>query len=130
MVSGGTSKIYGEAEVTKISKTDHLIVARVMVADSVIAGNLYYFLPAKELKLPEVKITQEIESFEDGYIIRLTSDRLAKNVFLSLNGDGFFSDNYFDLLPGEIRTITCRTSLEPAKFNQNLKITCLQNIYK
>ena len=46
MVSGGTSKIYGNAEVTEISKTDHLLIARVMVADSVIAGNLYYLLPA------------------------------------------------------------------------------------
>jgi len=36
----------------------------------------------------------------------LTIDKLAKNVFLSLKtGDGFFTDNYFDMLPEEIKIV-------------------------
>ncbi|MGM0377799.1 MAG: glycoside hydrolase family 2 protein, partial [Bacteroidota bacterium] len=36
----------------------------------------------------------------------LTTDHMAKGVFISAPGmDGNYSDNYFDLLPGESKTV-------------------------
>nr|GFC66902.1 beta-mannosidase [Tanacetum cinerariifolium] len=41
------------------------------------------------------------------YQVTLKSKTLAREVNLSLaQGDGFFGDNYFDLLPGETKTLT------------------------
>lgn len=62
-------------------------------------GNaLYYFVKPKDLKLskPTIKINKI-----DDVTIEVSSDVLAKNVYLSSNENTFFSDNYFDVLPNE-----------------------------
>ena len=66
------------------------------------AKSLFYFVKPKDLKLskPNIKIR-----VVDNTTIEISSDVLAKNVFLS-SGNAFFSDNYFDLLPNEKRNIS------------------------
>ncbi|MBQ7571229.1 MAG: hypothetical protein IJT19_03220 [Bacteroidaceae bacterium] len=67
----------------------------------------------------------------DGFSVSLKSDIFARAVFLKIRGiDNFFSDNYFDLLPGEDRTITVRTLKSLAQFKQELEITSLGDTYK
>lgn len=63
---------------------------------------LHFMAEPKDLKLPKPNITWQ---WIDDQTLRVTTDRLAKNVFLS-GGDAIFGDNYFDLLPGEKKTIT------------------------
>jgi beta-mannosidase len=67
------------------------------------ASTLYYFVKPKELAL--TKPTIQIKKL-DALTIEVTSDVLAKNVYLSSNEETFFSDNYFDVLPGEKVIIT------------------------
>jgi beta-mannosidase len=129
-ISGTSSKIYSKVDVKKFSKSDHLLVASLIASDSIVAENLCYFLPPLELNLPQVKITKSIEPANNGYLIKLTADNLAKNVFLSIDQDGFFSDNYFDLLPGETRNIYFISSSYQKEFEEDLKVVLLQNIYK
>lgn len=45
----------------------------------------------------------------EGYQISLQSSNLAKNVYLHTEAAGAFSDNYFDLLPGERKTVLFKT---------------------
>ncbi|WP_284652846.1 beta-mannosidase [Flavobacterium terrisoli] len=61
-------------------------------------SNLYYFVKPKDLQLtkPTIQITKI-----DELIYEISSDVLAKNVFLSSEEDTFFSDNYFDVLPNK-----------------------------
>lgn len=67
----------------------------------------YFFEKPKELKL--LKPTVQITKIDD-LTIEITSNVLAKNVFLFTAKDVFFSDNYFDLLPNEKRRITLSQS--------------------
>ncbi len=73
--------------------------------ENVLHRNLVYFHPVKDLQLPEDPgLQMEVIPNPSGpdVLIRLKADRLAKNVFLDFpEAEGFFSDNYFDLLPGE-----------------------------
>lgn len=62
----------------------------------------YYFVKAKDLKL--TKPTIHIEQIDD-LTIEISTDVLAKNVFLSSENEVSFDDNYFDLLPNEKRII-------------------------
>jgi beta-mannosidase len=40
------------------------------------------------------------------YFVDVTSERLAKSVFLTIEGaDGMFTDNYFDLFPNQVKTV-------------------------
>ncbi len=71
-----------------------------------VSERYYYFVRPKELNLlhPIVKI--KIWKIKDGYHIELISDRLAKNLFLSFdNYEGFFTDNFFDLIPNKRKRI-------------------------
>ena len=129
-ISSTTSKIYSKVDLEEFSKADHLLIAKVINGDFVMAENIYYFLPPKALNLPKVQISKEISLSNGGYILKLSSDKLAKNVFISLSQDGFLSDNYFDLIPGEPRTIFCRTKVNRQVFENGLRIISLQNTYK
>lgn len=59
---------------------------------------LYYFAKPKDLQLTKPNI--QISKIDD-LTYEITSDVLAKNVFLSSEEATFFSDNYFDVLPNQ-----------------------------
>lgn len=63
----------------------------------------YYFVKPKELQLtkPNIKINRI-----NDLTIEISSDVLAKDVYLYSDGDAFFSDNYFDILPNQIIKIS------------------------
>ena len=76
----------------------------------------YFFVKAKDLKL--TKPTIQIKEIDD-LTIEVSTDVLAKNVFLSSSNEVFFDDNYFDLLPNEKRIIKL------SKITKNLKVISL-----
>lgn len=73
--------------------------------DQHISHSPVYLASAKVLELPIAPaIEKQVLPSKEGFLIRLRASQLAKNVFLDFGDevDGFFSDNYFDLLPGEL----------------------------
>jgi beta-mannosidase len=93
------------------------------------ASNIGFFAAFKNLNLPKVNIEKKITETPSGYTIELSSDKFAKSVYLSIDNEGFFSDNYFDLLPGEKRMITYTAEKKPADFVRDLKIISLVDSY-
>lgn len=77
--------------------------------DKLLNRRLFYLCPPKKLALPKTSVSLKVEQVNDGYQILLESAKLAKNVLLGAEADGFFSDNYFDLLPGERKTVLFKT---------------------
>jgi len=72
----------------------------------------YFFVKPKDLKLQKPNI--EIKMIND-FMIEISSDVLAKNVFLSSENETFFEDNYFDLLPNEKRVIKLSKAMKEIK---------------
>ena len=83
-----------------------------------IAQSNYFFHWPNRLNLPKTKIDKSI-TYKDGqYTVTLKSNSLAKDVFVEIPIQGAkFSDNFFDLLPGEKKVITI-TSPELKKTNK------------
>jgi beta-mannosidase len=87
----------------------------------------------KDLKLPkdpEIKAT--ITPTGKGQVeLKLSTNKLAKNVYLSFAGtQGFFSDNYFDLLPGNEVSITFTASGAAQALNaETLRIRTVADTY-
>lgn len=98
-----------------------------------IAYTLHYFVKPKELKLlnPDVMFSQGEGLFSPVFTIK--SNVLMKDVFLSIEGESInLSDNYFDLLPNETKTIYLPYS--PKSFNiknldKKIKIKSLIDTY-
>jgi beta-mannosidase len=104
-----------------------VLVARYLVHNLVKAENLLYFDKPMDLALEKPAIEIDTRQVTDGYELTLSSDRLAKNVYLTVNdpAEGSFSDNYFDLLPGEQKTIYYRSINEIQGFKEKLKVITL-----
>jgi len=73
------------------------------------AAKLATFVPNKHLQLVNPQLQAYLRQAEDETCeIEVESNYLARFVELSLdNADVVFSDNYFDVLPGETVRITC-----------------------
>ena len=93
-------------------------------------GNNYFMTKYKEIDFPKATITTRSAVAKNGFDVIVESDVFARGVFLSINGiDNFFSDNYFDLLPGEPVTIHVTTSLSKAEFDEQLQSVSIGDAY-
>ena len=83
-------------------------------------ANNYILVYPKDLKLQPSCVKATVE----GNKVRVSADCYARGIFLSLEGDNehHFSDNYFDLLPGEERTVSLSTTLPRTEVEKRLRI--------
>lgn len=113
-VEANTSKVYVTIDKKELENFNHketVLSAKINFFDGEAVSALYYFVKPKdlELKQPKIFITRLDEN-----TIEVTTDVLAKNVFLS-SDKGKFSDNYFDLLSGEKKIIRLTESAKEIK---------------
>ena len=121
-----------------------LAVTDLLVDNKPVSSNELFFVPQKDMQLPQAKITSELTAGapsnvgapplspsvgdrvvgsktstpESTYTLHLSSPVLARNVYVSFgNIDARPADNYFDLLPGQAvdLPITSAASLEDLK---------------
>lgn len=93
-------------------------------------SNNYFLSRYKDIEFPKATIQTVSVATGDGFDVTVESNVLARGVFLSIEGiDNFFSDNYFDLLPGEPATIHVTTSLDKASFDRQLKTESIADAY-
>lgn len=71
-----------------------------------IAESVHFFRKTKDLLLPQTSISCKTKQKDGQCELTLHSPNLAKDVFIEIPIQGArFSDNFFDLLPGERKTI-------------------------
>ncbi len=75
-------------------------------AGNTLAETVYFFRKTKDLLLPETTVSCEMKQKDGMCELTLFSPTLAKDVFIEIPLQGArFSDNFFDLLPGERKTV-------------------------
>jgi beta-mannosidase len=97
-----------------------------------VSDNRLYFVPYKDLQLPRAKIDRNVRAVVDGYEITLRASRLARAVYLVVDGvDGEFSDNFFDLLPAKSVTIVFKSKSKASlkAVNDGVKVTSLADAF-
>lgn len=65
-----------------------------------IDSKTFYFVNDKHLRLHSPTISVKEVEGSDGATFVLESNVLARHVWLSAEAEGFYSDNFFDLIPG------------------------------
>lgn len=109
-----------------------VIKLELIKGESLLASTLYYFNKPKDLLLEkkDIEVTYDLFYDNSGGVMKLTSKNLSKNVFLDTpNHDSVFSENYFDLLPGETKTIFFKTPYSENDFKAQLIIRTVSDTY-
>ena len=97
----------------------------------VLSEEIYYFNCPKEQELPVAKVTYKVKQLDGQCEVTLSTKQLARDIFIEIPFQGArFSDNFFDLLPGQTKKIVI-TSGEIKKGEPvDLKIRHLTGVVK
>jgi len=114
---------FASANITEALKQNTMLIISVP-DDKTIPPSYVYFKDSKDLQLPKPALSLTIAPADNGFAITIKTDKLAKNVYLQSEKKGFLDDNFFDLLPGETKTIKFRTQTKSLD-NNNFKIRSL-----
>lgn len=111
--------------------TRNLLFSAELIEDGKsVSRNVFFFRPFKELNVPNPQVDHTIVKADNGFQIELKTDKLAKNVYLQIGDEeGFFTDNYFDMLPGEKITINLKTKILEEKLNELLTVRTLDDAF-
>lgn len=72
-----------------------------------LADDVFYFAYPKDQKLPEANVETSVRRRGDAIEMTLKTDKLARDIFVEVPVQGVrFTDNFFDLLPGQRKKIT------------------------
>ena len=94
-------------DVLKGIDPSHVVLSAELTAGgAMVSRNLFYFVKTRALALPSPELSIAVTPHRIGATVRVTARRFARAVWLSTpEGEGSFSDNFFDLLPGETATV-------------------------
>ena len=109
-----------------------LVYSELVVDGKVVSSHDHFFAPFKELTFSKPTIAPEVKPIRGGFSVKLTTDKFAKAVYLSIaDHDGFFSDNYFNLAPGRVVTVqfTSRKPLSLEQFRERLQIRSVYDAF-
>lgn len=108
-----------------------VLLAELKSGGKIVSTNNYYFKPFKEMTFEKPNIKTEISKSANGFTVKLSTDKLAKAVYLSGFKDGFFADNYFDLMPNKTLEIAYRNDAKMSveDFRQTLKVRSLADAF-
>jgi len=133
-IPGNSSRDYfNENTLEFMSKRDTrnlLFLAELVENGKLLSRNTFFFRPYKELNIPHPAVEHTIIKNEDGYDIELKTDKLAKNVYLQIEDEqGFFSDNYFDMLPGSRVTVNLKSDIPENRLKEVLTVRTLDGAF-
>lgn len=134
-VSGGEVRCVFEISMAKLRKKFDLkstgLAVRLMQGGRCIQQKVLLFDREKNLKLPKAKLDMKLEKGTDGFSVTVKSDTFARLVRLeSKLSSEHFSDNYFDLLPNQEKTVTVK---KDSRFSLDelisaVSVSCLTDI--
>jgi beta-mannosidase len=104
---------------------------KLIQGDSILSSNVVFFVPPKYWKLEEPEIEYSLTAQSGRKKIVLSANRFAAYVELGLRHSySRFSDNFFHLLPGEIKTVEVISSEVPDnEFSKQLYVKSLIDTY-
>jgi len=97
------------------------------VNGKIVDSQNYFFSEPKDLKLPYPDVYIHIREKPGRYELEISSKNLCKNLMLISEGNAYsFSDNFFDILPGQTKIVTVDSKLSYSEFFKKLSYIHLQ----
>lgn len=125
-VGGNSVTEVCEFEGDDIFEGDNIFAVLTAEKDGVeIARNVFYPAKVRDMVLgdcePEIEVSQLSENSVE---LRISCDKLIKNLWVDFGDtEGFFSDNYMDVLPNDVVTVTftSKERIDAEQLKTNLK---------
>lgn len=96
-----------------------------------LAEESYFFNKTKELNLPETTVSYKVKQLDGSCEVTLSTKGLAKDVFIETPIQGArFSDNFFDLLPGQPKKIVISSPSLKKEEKMTLTVKHIRETYK
>jgi beta-mannosidase len=106
------------------------VVAELSSGETQLSSNLTYLVPVRAIRLKPAQLKVEATGANGSYKIRVTSPVLARSIYVSFGDlDAKFSDNYFNLLPGETATITVTSAASLEALKAQMKVISLMDAF-
>jgi beta-mannosidase len=110
-------------------KTDALLYVSLVKNERIVDDDIFYLDAPKNLKLPHPDLTIHINQKPGKYDLEITSKNLCKNLMLISQDNAYsFSDNFFDVLPGQTKVVTVKSDLSYDEFEKRLSYIHLQQV--
>ena len=109
-----------------------VLVADLLIDSKRISGNELFFVPTKDIQLPQAKMTSEIRpaGASGTYALRLSSPVLARHVYVTFGDlDAKPADNYFDLLPGELLDLAITSAASLDELQKSLRVISVTDAF-
>jgi beta-mannosidase len=107
------------------------IAVRLYENDTIIQQKTVLFCRENELHLPKAKLKTVFEETADGLNVTVSSDKYARLVKVESSKSTLpFSDNFFDLLPGQKKAVTIKndTSISTTELRNSITAYSLSDI--
>lgn len=96
-----------------------------------VAESIYFFKKTKDLQLPQTSVSYKMKQTDGKCELTLSSSKLAKDVFIEVPLQGArFSDNFFDLLPGERKKVVITSPYIKKVEELSLNIKHIRDTYE
>ena len=106
---------------------------KLMENEKIISSKNIFFHPIKELELsfPKLKYTTYFDEKEEKIIVTITAKHFAKSIYINSNSELNFSDNFFDLIPKEQKTVNIDLvkGQDPKKLMNSIQLKSLWNSF-
>ena len=105
------------------------IHAEINEGKKVVCKNKYFFVPPKDLNLPDSNFNYVTKDCGERISIQIQASTFIYQLFITCkNADGVFSDNYFDLMLGETVTIYFTPSEKSIDFKYDFSLNTAMDL--
>jgi beta-mannosidase len=121
-VAGLSSKSYLSVPLSSMlegkDRKGVFLSGELLVGGKKVSSSQHFFEPYKNLTMQRPEINADAVRIPNGFKVTLSTDKFARAVYLAATSQaGFFTDNYFDLIPGkkvevEFRAVASMTAHE------------------
>lgn len=109
---------------------EEVVIEAVFATERETCRNNYFLVQQKAMEYPEAALRCSVSPAAGGYDVTVSSECFARGVYLSVEGElAHFSDNFFDLMPGEALTVRVASEATPEAFRKQLKAISLADTY-
>lgn len=96
---------------------------------TVLTDNIFYGTLSNRINYPQTVVERRLEPADGGFRLTLSSEGFTRAVALEVeDSQTSFSENYFDLLPGEPFEVHISTTLSKADLEKQLQIKSLNEV--